>query len=58
MCGRFKVTSDSLQAIFMELVGQGYPGEDNYKTAPTAKSWIIQVSQSNESLNEAVEAQW
>lgn len=58
MCGRFNVTSDPLQSIFMDLVGQSYPGEDNYNTAPTTQTWIIRASQRNETLNEAVEARW
>lgn len=59
MCGRFNVTSDPLQSIFMELVGQSYPGTDNHNTAPTTPVWIIRnCSKESNSDLKAIEARW
>lgn len=67
MCGRFNVTSDPLTDLFMDLVGQKYPGEDNHNTAPMSKAWIIRekTEESNEHTEklsthplEPAQAQW
>lgn len=58
MCGRFNVTSDPLQAVFMDLVGQEYPGPDNFNTAPTSQVWIFRNIQNGSLTTEAIRAQW
>lgn len=64
MCGRFNVTSDPMTQLFMDLVGQAYPGEDNNNTAPTSHAWIIRENQDSygttppESNLEAANATW
>lgn len=58
MCGRFNVTSDPLQAVFMDLLDQNYPGPENFNVAPTANVWVIRGTQRTNTRYEAVEARW
>ena len=64
MCGRFNVTSDPMTELFMDLLGQAYPGKDNNNTSPMTNSWIIRSqaddvdSAGSDSDLEAANAQW
>ena len=50
------VTSDPLQDVLMDLVGQSVDVRDNHNTSPMSKVWIAREG-SNEEL-EAIQAQW
>lgn len=56
MCGRFNVSTDPLTEIFLDLVGQPFPGTANYNTAPTEPAWIIRPDR--DGFLESAEAQW
>jgi len=62
MCGRFNVTSDPMTSLFMDLVGEAFPGEDNHNASPMSKAWIIRPerdAQPHEDYSlEAANAQW
>ena len=58
MCGRFNVTSDPLQAVFMDLLDQNYPGPDNFNVAPTSNVWVIRGKLDANTPSTAVEARW
>ena len=58
MCGRFNVTSDPLQAVFMDLLDQDYPGPDNFNVAPTSNVWVIRGKLGSNSTYSAIEARW
>lgn len=56
MCGRMNVTSDPLQDVLMDLVGQSVEVRDNHNTSPMSKVWIARDS--NDEGLEAMQAQW
>ena len=58
MCGRFNVSSDPLQAVFMDLLGQNYPGPENFNVAPTTNVWIIRSRPDESNIFTAAEARW
>ena len=55
MCGRFNITSDPMTELFMDLVGEPYPGTTNLNTAPRQKAWVIREEEGERS---SLEAQW
>ena len=55
MCGRFNVTEDPLTEIFLDLVGQPFPGTENYNTAPTEDVWVIR---DRDGTFESMQARW
>ena len=58
MCGRFNVTSDPLQAVFMDLLDQNYPGPENFNVAPTSNVWVIRGKLDASAPYTAIEARW
>ncbi len=58
MCGRFNVTSDPLQAVFMDLLDQNYPGPKNFNVAPTSNAWMIHGKLDASMPYTTVEARW
>lgn len=56
MCGRFNITSDPMTELFMDLVGEPYPGETNLNTAPRQQAWVIREGEN--SKLQPLSAQW
>ena len=56
MCGRMNITSDPLQEVLMDLVGQSVSVQDNHNASPMSQVWIAR--ESNEHEREAMQAQW
>lgn len=56
MCGRMN-QDDDLSAVYRELVGEPFPGEANFNTAPTETVWIVRPERGGQAL-EAAPTQW
>ena len=53
------VDEDVLDDIFESLLGQPFPGESNFNTAPTEPVWIVRSRHQSDGAGlEAAEAQW
>jgi putative SOS response-associated peptidase YedK len=56
MCGRINVHSGALTLLFMDMLGQGYAGEDRYNVAPTETVDVIR--RGADGALEAVPMRW
>jgi putative SOS response-associated peptidase YedK len=50
MCGRVNVSSGPLTLLFMDMVGQPYPGADRHNVAPTEPLTVLRGNEALESV--------